>query len=251
MADTPPLFADLLEASLHGGPFVHDEGEVLSLHFSLATVQTLVNLQEPAKLMLGYTRAMMAGLLLQTNPARIGLIGLGGGAMVHYCQRYLPDSDLTVAEINPEVIALRDTFLLPADHAHFRIECADGADFVQNAEHEFDLLFVDGFDEGGQPDQLSSTYFYDGCRQRLSADGVLVVNLWEGLSRYPVYLNRIREVFGQVYTLKSDDSANRIALASNHPLPNRRALLNRARELVQTQPLDFVTMAEQIQMRAD
>ena len=81
--------------------------------------------------------------------------------------------------------------------------------------------------------------------------GVLVVNLWEGLSRYPVYLNRIREVFGQVYTLKSDDSANRIALASNHPLPNRRALLNRARELVQTQPLDFVTMAEQIQMRAD
>ena len=40
------------------------------------------------------------------------MIGLGGGSMLKYLHRHLPEADLTAVEINPGVIELRDDALL-------------------------------------------------------------------------------------------------------------------------------------------
>ena len=96
----------------------------------------------PERLVLDYTRTMMGFLLLQPAPQRIAMIGLGGGSLLKYCRRHLPDAEFTAVEISPEVIALRRQFGIPDDDARLRVVCADGADFVVLADPSGTLFCV-------------------------------------------------------------------------------------------------------------
>jgi spermidine synthase len=79
-------------------------------------------------LVLSYTRTMTAFILFNSEPKRIAVIGLGGGSMPKWCYRQLPSTDITVIEINPKVVPLRDQFYIPAGDDRFRVICGDGAD---------------------------------------------------------------------------------------------------------------------------
>ena len=48
----------------------------------------------PDRLLVGYTRTMLAALWLHPDPRRIGIIGLGGGAQAKFCYRHLPQARL-------------------------------------------------------------------------------------------------------------------------------------------------------------
>ncbi|TCO81766.1 spermidine synthase [Plasticicumulans lactativorans] len=207
-------FDDILGHAPSETPFVYREDAALSLHFQIGTVQSRMDPAAPDRLVLGYTRTMMGFLLFKPQPARIALIGLGGGSLVKYCHRHLPGAALSVAEISPEVIALRRQFHVPDDDARLRVLCVDGADFVRGAAEAFDVLLVDGFDLAGQPAQLCSQHFYDDCHAALADDGLLVVNLSTGDARHPAYLARIRRSFdGAVLAVAAEDSDNRIVFA--------------------------------------
>ncbi len=158
-------------------PYVYEREDCLSLHFGWGATQSQMQCSDPFKLALGYTRVMMGSLFFVPAPKTILMIGLGGGSLAKYCHKYLPDADITVIEINPEVIALRDTFLIPPDSDRFRVICADGAQFVRTCATPFDVLMVDGFVHDCVPDALCSQDFYDACRSALAPDGVMVVNL--------------------------------------------------------------------------
>ena len=54
----------------------------------------------------------------------------GGGSLAKFCYRHLPDTCITVVEINPHVIALRDEFKVPPDDRRFRVVEADGVHFA-------------------------------------------------------------------------------------------------------------------------
>src|SRR5258708_38074937 len=76
-------------------PFIVDSGVRRYLHFDLDTVQSAMRLDDPEKLSLRYTRKMMAFLLFNRAPARILLLGLGGGSLAKFCYRRLPRAALT------------------------------------------------------------------------------------------------------------------------------------------------------------
>ncbi len=96
-------------------PIVLETEHLVSLCFDGRGMQSTMLREAPDALALGYTRTMMGFLLFQPEPACVGLIGLGGGSLVKYCYRNLPNTHLTAIEINPEVIALRDRFHVPPD----------------------------------------------------------------------------------------------------------------------------------------
>src|SRR5438270_10265377 len=97
-------------------PFIIDSGLQRRLQFDLYTVQSAMHRQHPDRLILAYTRKMMACLLFNRTPARILLLGLGGGSLAKFCYRHLPDSSITAVELNPDVIALREEFHIPPDN---------------------------------------------------------------------------------------------------------------------------------------
>jgi len=199
---------------IHVKPFVHQTQKMKSLHFSIAEVQSCMSLMQPDSLDLAYTRTMMGFLLFHPTPLRIGMIGLGGGSMAKFCYRHLPQSDITVLEINPHVIDLRNEFCVPADDARFRVIRADGARYVRAHEGAFDVLLVDGYDYDGLPGVLSSKRFYDDVFDCLRPSGVIAANIHLGNDEFPLLVARVGRSFNsRALAVKEHESGNAVVFA--------------------------------------
>jgi spermidine synthase len=172
-------------------PIVVETGHLVSLCFDARGIQSTMLRAAPDALAREYTRTMMGFLLSRQETARIGMVGLGGGSLVTYCHRYLPEAYITAVEINPDGIALRDRFHIPPDDERLTVVCADAAHDLSTTAQTFDVLLLDGVNANGAPAGLCSAAFYEACRARLGDDGVLVANLLgdephprDGLARY-------------------------------------------------------------------
>ena len=206
----------------------------LLMSFDEVRVQSEMRLGAPDDLVLGYTRTMMGFLLYCPQPLRIAMIGLGGGSIPKYCYATLPDADITVVEINPDVIALRTRFFVPDDDARFRVLCEDGAEFVARMRNQFDVLIVDGFTEAGQPPVLSTQRFYNECRECLTESGLMIVNLPDLPQTYRPLFARIKHSFDhQALLVAAEDSGNQIVFAGKGRslLCSHEQLLERAAAL--------------------
>ena len=232
-----------------GNPVLREEHGELLLHFDDGTVQSRMLQADPARLVLEYTRLMMGFVLFQPAPAHIAMIGLGGGSQARYCGLKLPEADFTAIEISPAVIALRDAFGLPPDGPRFRVRCEDGAEFVRREGEPLDVLLVDGFDRAGQPDQLCSAAFYDYCRERLAAGGVLIVNLHSDDPACDTCVDRIRDSFaGKIIVIKADDSENKVVFAGTDAAfpPPFSELVERLRALEASHPVGLDVIVRKI-----
>jgi spermidine synthase len=230
-------------------PLLYEEEGELSLHFNFPTIQSRMLKAEPEKLLLDYTQTMMGFLLFQPTPQRMAMIGLGGGSLAKYCRRTLPTVDFTAIELSAEVIALREQFRIPADGPLFRIVCADGADYVRSATTPVDVLLVDGFDAGGQPERLCSAAFYDACYAQLSEGGILVVNLCADDAGYDSYVRRIADAFAEKFLIvEAHEGENKIVFASkgiSFP-PAFGVLVERLRMLEAAHPVGLDRTAQRI-----
>ncbi len=208
-------------------PFVHDDGQARSLHFTKGELQSRMDKRKPWQLEVDYTLTMMGFLLLQPAPASIAMVGLGGGSLAKFCYRQLPGCRMMVLENNPHVIALRRDFCVPDDDARFQVVEGDGAAFMASPAGSFDVLLVDGFDQHGQPAALCSQQFYDNCFAALNPGGVLAVNLHHDNSDYPVWAERIRRSFGgNAVEVPAPEKSNCIVFASRGaPISPRRIKL--------------------------
>jgi spermidine synthase len=202
----------------HVAPFVCEGRNSKTLHFSLQAVQSKMSNSRPFDLALDYTRTMMGFLTLNRHPKHIAMIGLGGGSLAKFCYRHLPKTRITVLEINPHVIALRDDFLIPANDARFTVIEADGAVFLRESNQQFDVVLVDGFDHQGIPPQLCSQSFYDDCFGALTERGVMVTNLHNGEPMYESFIGRVDLAF----------NGNFAEVAANH---NGNVIVFGAREI--------------------
>jgi spermidine synthase len=159
---------------------IREERGVRYLHFGSEWVQGAMRIARPASLELEYTRELMLPLLLRrsTWPASVLQIGLGSASITRFLYRHRPKARLTIVEIAPEIVAAaRQFFKLPEDAKRVRIRIGEGAEYVATRDESFDLIVADGFDDRGRTGMLETLAFYVNCRARLSASGILAVNL--------------------------------------------------------------------------
>ena len=102
------LRAQLLDES-YAKPFVIDDGKSRFLYFNVRLMQSEMSLKAPNDLAIRYAENDGPSAL-PTRPKRIALIGLGGGSLVKFCYHRMPGTHMTAIELDPEVIAFRDTF---------------------------------------------------------------------------------------------------------------------------------------------
>jgi spermidine synthase len=223
-------------------PFIVDSALKRFLHFDLDTVQSAMDLEHPQRLCLAYTRKMMAFLLFKRAPARILLLGLGGGSIAKFCYSRLPSAALTAVEVNADVISLREEFCIPADDARFRVIRADGAVYVRQASLRKDVILADACDRSGVAPELDHLEFYQNARGSLAPEGVLVANLCGDVHGRGAHLLRIRQVFGDdVLTLPVRPDGNVIVFAFRDGRPAMRfeKLARIALDLRRSLGLDF------------
>jgi len=182
------------QASTGSGAYVRRTWRYLELRFDGAVTQTRMLRWAPDWLCIGYTRSMLAALWLHPAPRTIGIVGLGGGAQAKFCHRHWPQARIEIAEADAGVLALRETFRIPADDARLTVTLGDGADWLRQRPGRFDVLLVDAYDADGIPPHLERQHFYALCRGALAADGVMAINLYDT----DLFLHRtwLRRVFG-------------------------------------------------------
>ncbi|MFN2309635.1 MAG: spermidine synthase [Gammaproteobacteria bacterium] len=195
---------------------VIDQAGVRSLYFGTGARQSSMRLDAPSTLVLGYTRSMLTALLLQPLPQRVLLIGLGGGSLVRFLLRYLPEAVLDCVEMRPGVVELARRYFQVPEDPRLSLHLGDGAEFLRAAPaRQYDLILVDAFDAHGLHPSSCAAPFYDDCRRALSETGVLSANLWvKPGSGYRDILRAMQDGFGgPVLRLPVEQRANLIALA--------------------------------------
>lgn len=248
-------FMDLLEGA-GGKPFVQRRGDLLSLHFNGVAIQSEMRLSAPDQLMFSYTRAMMGFLLFQHAPKHLLMVGLGGGSMVKFCHRHLPDTRITVLELDADVIALRDQFMIPLDDARLQIIHADAAAYMESAQQDVDVLLLDGFGADGLPPDLCSAHFYAACRRALNPLGVLVANIIDRDPRLEFCMQYLHAEFDRrVCWCRAEGGGNRIVFAVNGGGANecqhdfRLQLLQRAQASSLGSQLNLPQLVERLRSR--
>jgi spermidine synthase len=230
--------------------YVSEKYGVRSLHIGSDTVQSAMRIAKPNELELSYTRSMMGFMLFNAQPQRVLMIGLGGGSLAKFIYHRLPQASARVIEISPQVVAIaRQSFHVPRDDERFSVIVGDGAEHVGHGGDEPDLIIVDGYDAESHVEALSSRAFYEACRKRLGARGILVVNLWGGDREFNETLKRIEAAFpGGTVCLPAEKPGNVAVFAfRDHPgNPRWEDLEQSGRILQQAYGLEFPRFVESL-----
>lgn len=199
-------------------PFVMDDGYSRMLYFSFAFVQSAMRIRKPNALELAYTQKMMSFALFQPNPRHLLMLGLGGGSLAKFCHAHFPETQITIVEVNPHVIAFRSEFKIPRDSDRFQVVLADAAEYVARSDAAFDVILADAFDKDGFADSLCNREFYCNLNRLLSDSGVLVCNLAGRDEERMAHLGMLDEVFGgRTLAIPVGPNDNHIAIAFADP----------------------------------
>jgi spermidine synthase len=205
---------------------------VRSLHLGTSWVQGAMRLAKPDQIELEYIQMMMMWMLFIERPRQIVQLGLGSAALTKFCYQRFPGAQVTVAELNPNVINIcHALFALPPNDARLDVRQMDAMDFVlDTANHgKVDVLQVDLYDEEARGPVLDSPEFYQGCFDCLSDDGIMTTNVFGDFINYDKNLQAMEMVFDAVVWLPEVHDANIVVLAfKNAPQIDFSVLYERA-----------------------
>jgi spermidine synthase len=197
---------------------ISEQRGVRFLHFGSPWIQGAMRIARPYALELEYTRELVFPLLLRGDgwPRSVLQVGLGAGSVTKFLLRHRPRARITVIEIEPMVVvAARAHFKLPEESANLRIQVGDAAEHVAESAARYDFIVVDGFDERGRAGMLDSEAFYMNCRDRLTREGMLSVNLLTRTRGVKPSVERLARAFGdRVLVLPPSEAGNTVALAA-------------------------------------
>ena len=92
-----------------------------------------------------YVRYALLGLAHHGRPARVLMVGLGGGTFTTLVHRALPGASVDAVEIDPVVVeAARAWFDLRED-ARYRVHVADAADWLRRDRGAYDYVLLDAY----------------------------------------------------------------------------------------------------------
>ena len=115
---------------------------------------------------------------LDLRVERVLCIGAGAfGIPIQLSQAY-PQAIIDVVEIDSQVIQVGFDFFGIGQYPNLRPVAADGRRFLREASGNYDVIFVDAYHGVRHiPPHLSTVEFFQLCRDRLSPNGVLMMNI--------------------------------------------------------------------------
>ena len=196
--------------------------------------QTCIDLKEPNRVALAYVRMMFAALLLNPEPKRMLMIGLGGGTLSTVLGKVYPGLQQDLVEIDPAVVKVAKDYFGFVPTATTKVAALDGRVFTRRAQSKaarYDLIILDAFTGDYIPEHLMTTEFLAQVKNLLTADGVVVANTFLGSALYDHESVTYEQVFGEILNLTLPGSGNRVILASRKPLPDSRTIKQNAKAL--------------------
>ncbi len=174
-----------------------------------------------------YSTMLHLPFVLNRDIRSVLIIGGGGGVVPmifreHYSERGIR---IDAVEIDPEVVRVAREFFGLVEDEHLRVHVQDGRMFVHNTDDRYDLIILDAYTAGGRiPFHLTTREFIADCADRLTDDGLLLMNVISALDGPRSKLFRAEyKTFGQVF------GADRVYV---FPRQGRRELRDRTQNVM-------------------
>jgi len=178
-------------------------------------LQSRIDLSRPGELALVYCRLFLAPLLWNPDPARVLVIGLGGGALPRFLHEVYPELFNEVVEVDRQVTELARRHFFFRESSRLRVFEEDGRSFVQRRQREYDIVFLDAFKGGSVPYHLKTVEFYREIERSLKPGGLLATNLYGQSNRLkPRDRATLESVFPQVTCFEDPDRVATVCVAS-------------------------------------
>ncbi|MCC8189102.1 MAG: fused MFS/spermidine synthase [Planctomycetes bacterium] len=160
----------------------------------------------PAQTACGYVDLLHLGLVLSGHaPKDMLILGCGGGVGPRMFKENYPDevASIDVVDIDPWVFKLAEKwFKYPfSSDPVIKSHVLDGRMYVeqQPADKKWDYIIMDAYSSGGRiPKHLITQEFFTSIRDRLTDDGIMVINVISAFERPRTGIDHSR-LFRSVY----------------------------------------------------
>ena len=194
--------------------------------------ESQVNLADPLDLPMLYARTMTVATIYPQEIKRVLMLGLGGGAILTYLGRFLPESKFDTVELDPGVIDAAKKYFGVRETSRSRLIDGDGRVFLRRHSKPYDIIIVDAFTGSYIPFHLMTKEFYGLMRDRLSPNGVAAFNILPGTKLYDSNLRTLKTVFDRIDLYYTRDDAvggdSVIVMAPRDPAADAAALMKKA-----------------------
>jgi len=182
------------------------------------------------KLVFPYAKMVLSSLLVQDNPQRILIVGLGGGTLVHTYSTLFPQAEIVIAEIDEAVVRVAQEYFDFTETPTIKVATEDARVYVKRAAlrgEKFDLVILDAFNGEYIPEHLMSMEFLAEVKSLLPATGMVVSNTFSTSRLYSAESVSYNQVFGKFFNVKMNGTGNRIIIAPMQALPAADVLQQR------------------------
>ena len=187
--------------------FVYRRGDLIVMRFKrlgLDFNESAIYPENPLELAFSHYKLMPVGLLYVDNPAKLLMIGLGGGTTSRYIHHHMPELKIAAVELDPGVIAAAAKYFGTVEDSTYSITANDGRIFLIRNSALYDIIVVDAFRGGYIPFHLTTQEFYKLLKSRLKAGGCIVANVNGGSRLFDSTLLTLGSVFDVVDTFSSE-----------------------------------------------
>jgi len=220
----------------YGPIYVYQNRTSRILSFDDKIYQSYMKLKHINRLDLAYTQAMMMGLLFIPKAQTATVMGLGAGSMVKNLLNSYRELDVHAIEYRKAVVQVAKKYFFLPDSDHLFIHIKDATKHIKNNTIKSDIIFSDLYNSKGmEPQQIQSTFLRD-CKNALTQQGVLVLNVWHSALKSHKELDELLAFEFSNRTLSFDvDSGHIIILALKNQIPaiTKTELLSQAKNLQQ------------------
>ncbi len=234
---------------------VFDNGDERALYFGTASRQSSMSLSSPDQLHSRYAQAMMAWLLFRDNCRDVFMIGLGGGTLARYLLSKFPGCQIDMVEFRPAMVEIaRDYFGLP-DDPRLIIQIGDGGAYAReialSGKKHYDLLMIDAYNPDGMSEAVQGMAFFDACKQMMTGQGILVINLWatdaEGFKRIARQLGSVFDWRVLFLPVRGRGNVIGLAFAEQFPKTTLKQLKENIKPLERSHSVAFAEFLKDLQ----
>ena len=213
--------------SLYNSISVYQSGSLMTLQFGRQqdfAVESQVDMDDLRSHILEYTKMTFSGLLYNSEPNSMLVLGLGGGVIPREMRHYFPSMKIDVAEIDQAILPIAKDYFGFRPDDNMKVHVRDGRVFVKKQLRldpvpKYDLIILDAFNGDYIPFHLMTKEFMEEVKGILSDDGVIVANVFYTNRLFDAEFKTFLEVFGRGQVFYGEDSGNAMIVSPGPGCP--------------------------------
>ena len=142
-------------------------------------IQSAVYKDGSDKLVFWYTREM-ARIVMEERPSRILMLGGGAFTLPQYLAERLPNSQIDVVEIDPQLRQISEQHFRYTHPANVNLIFNDARTFVNQSRDTYDMILVDVYGDSSIPFSFITREYAAALVSRLTPEGNVLVNVIAG-----------------------------------------------------------------------